>query len=152
VPTNIVTNVKEAVEIVKMAKKAHGVRFSVDVRDQIPLLALVPDQISQVFINILLNSVDALEGRPDPHVDVVVERDDECVRISISDNGIGISEEHLPKIGEPFFTTKPVGQGTGLGLWVSQGIIKSFHGDIRLKSKRGEGTTFTILLPLNPKE
>lgn len=152
VPTNIVTNVKEAVEIVKMAKKARGVRFSVDVRDQIPLLALVPDQISQVFINILLNSVDALEGRPDPHVDVVVERDDECVRISISDNGIGISEEHLPKIGEPFFTTKPVGQGTGLGLWVSQGIIKSFHGDIRLKSKRGEGTTFTILLPLNPKE
>lgn len=152
VPTNIVNNLKEAVEIVKMAKKARGVRFTVDVRDQIPLLALVPDQISQVFINMLLNSVDALEGRPDPHIDMVVERDDEYVRISISDNGIGISEEHLPKIGEPFFTTKPVGQGTGLGLWVSQGIIKSFHGDIRLKSKRGEGTTFTILLPLNPKE
>jgi signal transduction histidine kinase len=152
VPTNIANNVREAVEIVKMAKKARNVRFSIDVRNQVPLLSLVPDQISQVFINILLNSVDALEGRSDPRIEVVVERDDEFVKVSITDNGSGISEDHLAKIGEPFFTTKPVGQGTGLGLWVSQGIIKSFHGDIRLKSKRGEGTTFTVILPLNPKD
>lgn len=151
IPTNVANNVKEAVEIVKMAKKARSVRFSIDVRNEVPLLSLVPDQISQVFINMLLNSVDALEGRKDPRIDVVVECADESVKVSITDNGIGISEENLAKIGEPFFTTKPVGQGTGLGLWVSQGIIKSFHGDIRLKSKRGEGTTFTVILPLNPK-
>jgi len=113
---NIVNNVKEAVEIVKMAKKARGVQFSVEVRNAIPLLALVPDQISQVFINILLNAVDALEGRKDGRIEVVTERDAEHVRVGISDNGCGIAEDHLPKIGEPFFTTKPVGQGTGLGL------------------------------------
>ena len=150
-PTNIVNNVKEAVEIVKMAKKARLVKFSVDVRNEIPLLSLVPDQISQVFINILLNGVDAMEGK-EGKMDVVVEREDDAVRISITDNGCGIADDNMPKIGEPFFTTKPVGQGTGLGLWVSQGIIKSFHGDIRLKSRRGEGTTFTIILPLHPKE
>lgn len=152
VPTNIVNNVKEAVEIVKMAKKARSIHFSIEVRNAIPLLALVPDQISQVFLNILLNAIDALEGKKDGRIEVVVERDAEYVRVSISDNGCGIAEDHLSKIGEPFFTTKPVGEGTGLGLWVSQGIIKSFRGDLRLKSKRGEGTTFTIILPLNPKD
>ncbi|MDL1891811.1 PAS domain S-box protein [Sphingobacteriales bacterium CHB3] len=150
-PTSIVNNVKEAVEIVKMAKKARNVKFFVDVKNDIPLLSLVPDQISQVFINILLNGVDAMDGK-EGRIDVVVERGDDDVRIAISDSGCGIDEDHLAKIGEPFFTTKPVGQGTGLGLWVSHGIIKSFHGDIRLKSKRGEGTTFTIILPFHPKE
>jgi signal transduction histidine kinase len=82
----------------------------------------------------------------------VVARRAADVTIEISDTGCGIDEDNLAKIGEPFFTTKPVGQGTGLGLWVSQGIIRSFRGDIHLKSKRGVGTTFTIALPLNPKE
>ncbi|MEK7251561.1 MAG: ATP-binding protein, partial [Bacteroidota bacterium] len=83
---------------------------------------------------------------------VVFYSEYDAVRISITYNGFGIAYDNMPKIFEPFFTTKPVGQGTGLGLWVSQGIIKSFHGDIRLKSRRGEGTTFTIILPLHPKE
>ena len=150
-PTNIVNNVKEAVEIVKLAKKARLVKFSVEVLNEIPLLSLVPDQISQVFINILLNGVDAIDGK-EGEIKVQVDRGNDAVFVSISDNGCGIAEENLPKIGEPFFTTKPVGQGTGLGLWVSQGIIRGFHGDIKLKSRRGEGTTFTITLPLNSKE
>ncbi len=150
-PTNIVNNLKEAVEIVKMAKKARNVKFQVRVEDEVPLLSLVPDQISQVFINILLNGVDAMEGR-EGKVDIVVSKDPSHVRIALTDNGCGISEENLTKIGEPFFTTKPVGQGTGLGLWVSQGIIRSFRGDVRLKSVRGQGTTFTIILPLNSRE
>ncbi|MBI5473883.1 MAG: PAS domain S-box protein [Ignavibacteriae bacterium] len=150
-PTNIVNNLKEAVEIVKMAKKARNVKFNIRVDDEAPLLSLVPDQISQVFINILLNGVDAMEGR-EGKIDIVVNKDASHVRIALTDNGCGISEEHLQKIGEPFFTTKPVGQGTGLGLWVSQGIIRSFRGDVRLKSVRGQGTTFTIILPLNSRE
>lgn len=149
--TSIVNNVKEAVEIVKMSRKASKVKFSIDVKDQIPILSLVPDQISQVFINILLNGVDAMEGK-EGTIDVVVDREDDSVRVSITDTGSGIAEEDLPKIGEPFFTTKPVGQGTGLGLWVSHGIIKSFRGNLRLRSVRGEGTTFSIVLPLNGKE
>jgi len=74
---------------------------------------------------------------------------DDNIVISIQDNGKGIPEEILPKIFEPFFTTKNVGEGTGLGLWVSYGIIKSFQGTITVQSIEGEGTTFTISLPLH---
>lgn len=150
-PTSIVNVLRESVEIVKMAKKARLVKFAIEVRDEIPLLSLVPDQLSQVFINILLNGVDAMEGRAGT-ITVVVARRADNVTIEITDTGCGIEEDNLAKIGEPFFTTKPVGQGTGLGLWVSQGIIRGFRGDIHVKSKRGVGTTFTIGLPLNPKE
>ena len=67
--------------------------------------------------------------------------------ITFTDNGPGIEEENLSKIFEPFFTTKVQGKGTGLGLWVSYGIIKSFQGDIQVNSNVGEGTTFIIKFP-----
>ncbi len=150
-PTDIVKLLADAVEIVKMGKKAKDVTFVTYVRSPIPLLSLVPDQIAQVFINILLNAVDALEGTTGT-ITTEFGRDGEVVRVRITDDGHGIQTEDLPKIFEPFFTTKPVGQGTGLGLWVSYGIIKSFRGDIVVESTAGEGTSFTIVLPLNPKE
>jgi len=121
------------------------------VRRQIPLLSLVADQMSQVFINILLNAVDALQGK-EGVITTDFERDDEYVRVSITDDGCGIAPENLPKIFEPFFTTKPVGEGTGLGLWVSYGILRSLRGNLTVRSTRGQGTTFTVVLPLNAKE
>jgi signal transduction histidine kinase len=104
-----------------------------------------------VFINILLNAVDALEGKKGT-ITTDFERDERVVRVRITDDGHGILSEHQSKIFEPFFTTKPVGQGTGLGLWVSYGIVKSFRGDIAVESTPGHGTSFCIILPLNPKE
>ena len=68
--------------------------------------------------------------------------------ITFSDTGMGIAEENIGKVFEPFFTTKKEGKGTGLGLWVSYGIIKSFQGDVKIKSTVGEGTTFIISLPI----
>jgi PAS domain S-box-containing protein len=150
-PTDIVKNLADAVEIVKMGKKAKEVTFVTHVRTPIPLLSLVPDQIAQVFINILLNAVDALEGKKGT-ITTDFERDERVVRVRITDDGHGILSEHQSKIFEPFFTTKPVGQGTGLGLWVSYGIVKSFRGDIAVESTPGQGTSFCIILPLNPKE
>jgi len=149
--TDIPRAVTDAVGIVKMAKKAREVQFHVDVRRQIPLITLVPDQIAQVFINILLNGVDAMMGKKGS-IEVVVDRDDEHVRVDITDTGCGIHNENIEKIFEPFFTTKPVGEGTGLGLWVSYGIVRSFRGDIRVASEPGQKTTFTVILPLNAKE
>ncbi|HTX98430.1 MAG TPA: PAS domain-containing protein [Bacteroidota bacterium] len=151
IPTDIVKNLSDAVEIVKMGKKGKDVTFLTHIRMQIPLLYLVPDQLSQVFINILLNAVDALQGKRGTIVSEV-QRDEELVRITIVDDGKGIQPEHLSKIFEPFFTTKRVGEGTGLGLWVSYGIMKSFGGDITVESEWGRGTKFTILLPLNAQE
>ena len=150
-PTDVVRTLTDAVEIVKMGKKAKEVTFVTHVRHQIPLLPLVPDQVSQVFINILLNAVDALRGKKGT-ITSEVERTGDEVRLAISDDGCGIAPEHLPKIFEPFFTTKQVGEGTGLGLWVSYGIIKSFRGDITVTSTRGVGTTFCVILPLTAKE
>ena len=148
VPTDLVKTLTGSVEIVKMGKKAKEVTFVTRVRMQVPLLPLVPDQISQVFINILLNAVDALQGKKGT-ITAEVERDQERVKVAIADNGHGIEEEHLSKIFEPFFTTKGVGEGTGLGLWVSYGIVRSFGGNITVASQWGKGTTFTIVFPLN---
>ncbi len=146
-PTDVVRTVMDAVEIVKLGKKAKLVSFETNVEDQIPMLYLVPDQLSQVFINILLNAVDAMEGRKG-RIGTTITQDGEFVSITIADNGGGIKPENLSKIFEPFFTTKKVGEGTGLGLWVSYGIMKSFRGDISVRSDPGTGTSFCVLLPL----
>jgi PAS domain S-box-containing protein len=150
-PTDLVKLLTDAVEIVKMGKKAKNVTFVTHVRGPIPILTLVPDQISQVFINVLLNAVDAMAGAKGT-ITTNFDRDEEFVRVTIIDEGHGILPEHLPKIFEPFFTTKTVGEGTGLGLWVSYGIMKSFRGDIIVDSVPGQGTSFSILLPLVAKE
>jgi signal transduction histidine kinase len=150
-PTDVVKSLTDAVEIVKMGKKAKEITFVTHVRKQIPLLYLVPDQIAQVFINILLNAVDALKGRKGTIVTEFAS-DDRDVRVTITDDGGGINPDNLSKVFEPFFTTKAVGEGTGLGLWVSYGIVRSFQGDITVRSTEGEGTSFTIVLPLNAKD
>jgi two-component system NtrC family sensor kinase len=86
-------------------------------------------------------------------LDITAEREGrDRVVISISDNGCGMPEEALPKIFEPFFTTKERGVGTGLGLAITYGLVKKLHGDMSVKSKANEGTTFTITLPIRIQE
>jgi PAS domain S-box-containing protein len=155
--TDINKSLHEAVEVVRVGKKAKEVAFHVEFDDTIPKLPLVPDQIQQVFINILINAIDAIhdsmmsrKGKSTGgKISVRSGLTDENVVITLEDNGNGIPEDFIHKIFEPFFTTKKVGEGTGLGLWVSYGIIKSFQGSIKVKSVDAEGTTFTITLPLH---
>ena len=154
--TDVNKCIKDSVEIVRIGKKSKGISFGVDFAESIPQLPLVPDQIEQVFINILINAVDAIHARPDApgrvaggSIVVASEVSNEHLVVTIRDNGKGISEDSRPKIFEPFYTTKKVGEGTGLGLWVSYGIIKSFQGTIQVDSVEGEGTTFTISFPLH---
>jgi signal transduction histidine kinase len=116
---------------------------------QSPPVACHPGKINQMFFNILLNAIQAStrEGllevriRPDNESAVVVE---------IEDHGCGISPEHLPHIFERFFTTKPVGEGTGLGLSVSYGIVRDHGGSLEVESHVGLGSVFRIRLPLEP--
>jgi two-component system NtrC family sensor kinase len=115
----------------------------------IPVMITDANQLEQVFLNIINNAVDALEGRPG-RITVRTARAGELVMISITDTGRGIRPEQMEKIFMPFYTTKEVGKGTGLGLSVSYGIIKSLGGQIRVESMPGKGSTFTIVLPLNP--
>ncbi len=154
-PTDVNKGVREALGIVRVGKKAKGINFRVELDENLPALSLVPDQIEQVFINILINAVDAIVGKIPPlesglgEIFVKTSMNNENVLITIEDNGKGISEEDLTKVFEPFFTTKNLGEGTGLGLWVSYGIVKSFQGDIQVESQLHQGTKFTIILPLH---
>jgi signal transduction histidine kinase len=152
--TDINHNVAEAVEIIKVGTKAKNINFKVFLSDKIPLLPLVADQIQQVFVNILLNAVDAISEHNPPkrncNIEVKTDATEDNVIITFEDDGVGIQEENLVKIFEPFYTTKKEGKGTGLGLWVSYGIIKSFQGDILVESTIDEGTIFKILLPIHP--
>ncbi len=113
----------------------------------LPLVNCFPGQINQVFINILNNAAQAIEGQGKIWIKTQVENG--FAEIRIKDSGIGMSEETKNKIFDPFFTTKDVGIGTGLGLSISYGIIEKHHGAISVESTPGEGTQFTIKIPLN---
>jgi signal transduction histidine kinase len=106
----------------------------------------IPSQLNQVFLNLLVNALQSISDRGIINISTGTEGD--TVWITISDNGQGISADNLKRIFDPFFTTKPVGKGTGLGLSLSYSIIQKHHGKIEVQSKVGEGTTFTIILPV----
>jgi len=116
------------------------------------------DQLRQVFLNLLLNAADAICGRDDqsePRIDIrttpgqgPVTSQADWITIDFQDNGEGIAEGQLENIFDPFYTTKDPGKGTGLGLSVSYMIIEKLGGTIAVQSQRGQGTTFTIRLPL----
>lgn len=104
-----------------------------------------PDQMSQVFLNLFINAIHAM---PDGGtLRISLERTNSHVKAIVADTGHGIPKEDLPKIFAPFFTTKEVGQGTGLGLTVVHGIIQEHGGSIEVESEPGQGTTFTVTLP-----
>jgi len=104
-------------------------------------------RLQQVLMNLLLNAVDAMpEGGT---IGVCASASAGRVRLTVSDTGVGISAEHLEKIYDPFFTTKPRGQGTGLGLSVSYGIIKEHAGTLTAESAPGEGSRFIVSLPIS---
>ncbi|MDB9494516.1 ATP-binding protein [Spirulina major CS-329] len=130
----------------------------------LPLIECYSGQLNQVFMNILVNALDALEERnqtrsyqdikADPSqitiaTKLVQQGDEQQVEITFQDNALGIPKEIQSKIFDPFFTTKAIGQGTGLGMSISYQIItEKHHGSIRCQSKPGEGTTFIITIPV----
>jgi PAS domain S-box-containing protein len=116
-----------------------------------PPVFCVISQINQVFMNLLVNAAHAIETQGTVTIRTRREGDDK-VCIEISDTGKGISPEHLNRIFEPFFTTKPVGKGTGLGLSLSYGIVQRHGGHIEVESVEGQGSTFRLLLPINPEQ
>jgi two-component system, NtrC family, sensor kinase len=108
--------------------------------------------LEQVFLNLLNNAAYALQGRPEPRVNVLARvREDGWVVVEVRDNGTGIAPENLGRIFDPFFTTKPPGTGTGLGLSISYNIVSGLGGAIEVESKQGEGSTFRVKLPRAPE-
>ena len=114
----------------------------------LPLLLCYPGKLNQVWMNLLSNAAQALEGRSDPRVKISTRLEKDTFLVSIEDNGPGITSPDQSKIFEPFFTTKPVGQGTGLGLSISHSIVEQHGGRIWFESEAGKGTKFMVRLPL----
>jgi len=111
------------------------------------IIKCLPDRINQVFMNILDNAIDALSNeKGEKRITIDIKKIDNTIKISIADNGVGISNEIQKKIFDPFYTTKDIGSGTGLGLSIAYGIIKDHKGDIHVVSHKGKGTTFIIIL------
>ena len=116
----------------------------------LPVIECYIARLNQVFMNLLVNACHAIEDKGEIRIKTGIE--DETIKIEISDTGKGIPGDVTDKIFDPFFTTKPVGKGTGLGLSISHGIVKQHKGEISVKSKVGEGTTFSIKIPIHLKK
>jgi len=114
--------------------------------DNLPRVLADPQQIQQVFVNLMLNAQQAMPQGG--HLEIRTWAEDDAVAIVFSDEGVGIPPENKSRIFDPFFTTKEPGQGTGLGLSVSYGIVKRHGGRIDVESRVNQGSTFTMRLPL----
>ncbi|ADK86316.1 integral membrane sensor signal transduction histidine kinase [Desulfarculus baarsii DSM 2075] len=141
----------EIVAMVRKKAQVNGVELAISSDPATPKVQGDASQVQQVLLNLINNAMDAAiarHGASGGRVELRVGVDGEGqARLSVSDNGVGISEENLRRIFTPFFTTKPVGQGTGLGLSVCFGIIDAMGGTIDVASQVGQGSTFTITLP-----
>ncbi|TRZ51431.1 hypothetical protein D4S03_05180 [bacterium] len=112
----------------------------------IPDILCYPQQLNQVFMNILVNAAQSIKDKGE--ILIATRVDDGHAEIKFTDTGVGIPKENLPKLFDPFFTTKDVGKGTGLGLHVAYSIIEKHRGTIEVDSTVNKGTTFTVKIPI----
>ncbi len=159
---DLVDGLKRTLSLLRHRLKSHGGKQLVEIEiccDPLPAVQCYPSQINQVFTNLLTNAIDALRDREEaakaqgkafmPKIQIAIACQDPYVEIDVTDNGTGMDPATIAQLFEPFFTTKPVGQGTGIGLSIARQIIEETHGGrLSCQSQLGQGTTFTIKLPL----
>ncbi|MFQ5825011.1 MAG: sensor histidine kinase [bacterium] len=142
---NVHELLQECIENFKPSLKDKIINIKTEFEPKLPNITTDPTGLRQVIMNVLSNAGDAIEQRGEIVLRTGIQ--DKAVLIEVSDNGVGIEGAHLEKIFSPFFTTKDSGKGTGLGLAVCDGIIQTLKGKIAIKSKKGKGTTLSILMP-----
>ncbi len=148
VPANIADNLDTVLTVYHNQLK-YGVDVVKHYDENLPEVLCLPDELNQVWTNIIVNGIQAMEGKGT--ITFAVRREGEYVSVSIGDSGPGIPVHVLPRIFEPFYTTKKQGEGSGLGLDICRKIVEKHRGTIAVKTKPGE-TVFTIRLPINPNE
>jgi two-component system NtrC family sensor kinase len=156
-PSDINRLVGTTVALLENQALVKGVVVKFTPGESLPMVTLDRSQMQSVLMNLIINALDATP--PGGHINIFTASGlsgdgavQKGVEITVADTGTGIAPEHLDKLFDPFFTTKAVGQGTGLGLSVSQGIVQRHHGHIRVQSEMGKGTRFFIWLPIERKE
>ncbi|MEJ2109885.1 MAG: ATP-binding protein [Acidobacteriota bacterium] len=147
VPMNLEILLENSVRLVHNRVKLAKIELETRMTADLPPVHGDEQALQQVFINLILNAVDALPPRGRILITAAKSRQAGFIEIKVIDNGPGIPEHILPRIFDPFFTTKVKEKGTGLGLSVSQGIVRRLGGNIDVESRPGTGTTFIVLLP-----
>jgi signal transduction histidine kinase len=150
-PINITTTVIEIVDLVKAHIERARVSMTVRVpTESLPPVLAVPGELDDVWLNLLLNGNDAVQGRQGAELGIEVRYNpaDERIEVAVWDNGSGIPPSVINEIFKPFFTTKPVGQGTGLGLHICRQVVERVGGTISVSSEKGVGTRFLVRLPI----
>jgi len=135
--------------------KSFNAATKTDYDDSIGLVKVIPQDIGRVVLNLITNAFYAVTERKkqqhegyEPVVSVSTKKLKDKIEVTVKDNGTGIPQKALDKIFQPFFTTKPTGQGTGLGLSLSYDIVKAHGGELKVETKEGEGSEFIIQLPI----
>ena len=159
-PTDICKLVKEYVWLSYHAMRANDKTFNISIHEEyepdMPMMMVIPQDLSRAVLNVMNNACYALWNKKqkagedyNPEVNISVKTEGSDFIICIADNGEGMTEEVKQRLYENFFTTKPVGKGTGLGMGITQDIIENKHGGkISFESTEGEGTTFTFMIPI----
>jgi len=151
-PTDINRAITDGLFFLENQALFHNIKIIKNLDPFLPFVRGNASQLKQVLINIIVNAAEAMHGNGTFTITSYPSQDRKGIILEFTDTGEGISEENLTRIFDPFFTTKEVGKGTGLGLATSYGIIEDHGGRISVRSKVGEGTTFTIELPTYPEE
>lgn len=146
---NVVQIVKDTMDLLHAQANLGNVQMHLNVMDEIPLIYCEQNQLKQVFINILKNAIEVMPRKGNVYVSIQ-RKGEEHIVISLRDEGCGMAEDKLRRLGEPFYTTKE--RGTGLGLMVSYKIIEEHQGTIEVESEEGVGTVFHLTLPLRQKK
>jgi two-component system NtrC family sensor kinase len=145
---NINTVLDESIDFLENEARYRNIDIQTNYAPDLPLTTSDQSQLQQVFLNIINNAIDAIGKDGEININTRPIKQTDRISIEISDNGPGMPKDVLQKIFDPFFTTKEVGKGTGLGLSISYSIIEKLGGRIMVASEEGQGTTFTIYLPV----
>lgn len=153
--TDIDSLIDNTLSLINFDKRAQSVAIQNVASPDLPMVWLNPQHFEQVLLNILINALDAINAKPQEQehiLKITREFNDDRIEIRISDTGIGMSPEICRRAFESFFTTKEIGKGTGLGLFISYNLVTEVDGTIELESEPGKGTTVIIRIPLRPKK
>jgi two-component system NtrC family sensor kinase len=144
---NINNVVEQCISLLENQALFLNIKTNLDLGD-LPMIIIDPSQIERVFMNIIINAAESMNGYGLLDIVSRFDSDESSVEIQVKDTGTGITDENIEKVFDPFFTTKGAGHGVGLGLAISYGIIREHGGTITVKSKIGIGTTFIVRLPV----
>lgn len=141
--------IQEGLYFIETRCKKEGIKLVKELSPDMPEIIADSSQLYQVLVNLVVNGIQAMENGGTLRIKTVAHRDKNYVSILVSDTGVGIDKNMISKIFMPFFTTKDIGEGTGLGLAVVHGIVSAHNGKIDVSSEPNKGTTFEIKLPIN---